>query len=206
LSRADSAVASPSPAPASAPRQPGVYIQVRSRADAEDIGGRLVTELKGAGFLVPKIEVLRTGPSSTDVRFFRPGEREGAEKIAQVVRNAGIRDVEVRYIRGYENSERTFYVFEIWLAPARCIDPYVWRQAFPGDYVCVTPETRRQVAEDNAQAEARRQQGGGPYGRDTCRQGYVWREASPSDHACVTPAVREQTAEDNRLAAQRLTR
>ncbi len=206
-SRIDSAVApSPGRAPASAPRQPRVYIQVRSQADAAEMSTRLIPELKKAEFVVPKIEVLRTGPSTTDVRFFRPPEREGAEKIAQVVRKAGIRDVQVRYIPGYENSARTFYVFEIWLAPARCIESYVWRDAFPGDYVCVKPETRRQAAADNSQAEARRQPGGGPYGRDTCRSGYVWREASPSDLACVTPAVRAQTAEDNALASQRIAR
>jgi hypothetical protein len=33
-----------------------------------------------------------------------------------------------------------------------CISGYVWRDAFSGDHVCVTPEVRDQVAADNADA------------------------------------------------------
>jgi hypothetical protein len=88
--------------------------------------------------------------------------------------------------------------------PARCASGYVWREAFPGDVVCVTPETRAQAARDNAEAEARKQPGGGEYGPNTCRSGYVWREARPEDLVCVTPEVRTQAAEDNRAAPARL--
>ena len=84
-----------------------------------------------------------------------------------------------------------------------CRPGFVWREAFPGDHVCVTPETRAQAAHDNSQADARREPGGGPFGPDTCREGFVWREAHPGDHVCVTPETRAQTAEDNRLAATR---
>ena len=91
--------------------------------------------------------------------------------------------------------------------PPRCLDipgqSYVWREAFPGDYVCVTPETRAQAAYDNSQADARREPGGGLYGPDTCRPGFVWREAHPGDHVCVTPETRAKTFEDNSLAASR---
>lgn len=87
-----------------------------------------------------------------------------------------------------------------------CIHGYVWREAFRGDRVCVTPETRRQAANDNRQAAARRDPGGGRYGQDTCRQGYVWREAGPNDRVCVTPAIRQAAAQDNAKAAQRIAR
>src|SRR5262245_50618197 len=87
--------------------------------------------------------------------------------------------------------------------PDTCRQGYVWREAFPGDHVCVTPETRARTAEDNSQANARRQPGGGPYGPETCRQGYVWREARRDDHVCVTPEVRSQAASDNRQASVR---
>ncbi len=83
-----------------------------------------------------------------------------------------------------------------------CRQGYVWREAFPGDFVCVTPETRAQAAFDNSQADARRDPGG-PWGPNTCRPGYVWREARPGDVVCVTPETRAQTAEDNRLADSR---
>ena len=86
-----------------------------------------------------------------------------------------------------------------------CIQGYVWREAFPGDYVCVTPQVRAQTAADNAQAAARRAPGGGAYGRDTCRRGYVWRAAHPEDRVCVTPATRAQAAADNAQARMRTT-
>ena len=84
-----------------------------------------------------------------------------------------------------------------------CRQGYVWREAVPGDHVCVTPAIRQQAAEDNAQAGARRQPGGGAYGPNTCLGGYVWREARPDDVVCVTSETRAQTAADNRAAAAR---
>jgi hypothetical protein len=85
----------------------------------------------------------------------------------------------------------------------RCLMGYVWREAVPGDKVCVSGATRAQARSDNAQAAARRNPNGGPFGPDTCLQGYVWREATPSDHVCVIPAVRTQARQDNSEAANR---
>src|SRR6266851_9033968 len=79
-----------------------------------------------------------------------------------------------------------------------CEPGYVWRESFPGDLVCVTPTERAQAASDNSQAGTRREPGGGPSGADTCRQGYLWREARPDDHVCVTPETRAQTASEKR--------
>jgi hypothetical protein len=70
-----------------------------------------------------------------------------------------------------------------------CIQGFVWREAVPGDQVCVTPQVREQTASDNAQAAARR--------ADTCIQGFVWREAVPDDHVCVTPQTKAQATNDN---------
>ncbi|HKF36237.1 MAG TPA: hypothetical protein VKB35_04995 [Ktedonobacteraceae bacterium] len=36
-----------------------------------------------------------------------------------------------------------------------CIQGYVWREAVPGDHVCVTPQTRAQAQYDNSQAQSR---------------------------------------------------
>jgi hypothetical protein len=36
--------------------------------------------------------------------------------------------------------------------PDTCIQGYVWREAGPGDVVCVTPATRSQASSDNAAA------------------------------------------------------
>lgn len=87
--------------------------------------------------------------------------------------------------------------------PEQCTPGYVWRDAFPGDHVCVTPDTRAQAAADNAAAPSRKVPNG-PYGPDTCVPGYVWREANPADHVCVTGAVRAQTAADQAKAAARV--
>jgi hypothetical protein len=88
-------------------------------------------------------------------------------------------------------------------SPIPCLQGYVWRQAFPLDYVCVTPATRTQAAADDAAAGSRVQPGGGAYGPYTCIQGYVWRQIVPTDYVCVTPAVRSQAAYDNSQAQNR---
>jgi hypothetical protein len=85
-----------------------------------------------------------------------------------------------------------------------CIQGYVWREATRGDRVCVTPQTRQQAWNDNAQQDRRRQPGGGAYGYETCRQGYVWREATAGDRVCVTPQTRDQARYDNANAARRV--
>jgi hypothetical protein len=85
-----------------------------------------------------------------------------------------------------------------------CIQGYVWREARPSDHVCVRPEVRTLVAQQNAQAASHRNPNGGSFGLDTCQQGFVWREAFRGDHVCVTPQEREATARDNAQAASRV--
>jgi hypothetical protein len=85
-----------------------------------------------------------------------------------------------------------------------CLPNYVWRQAFPGDHVCVPKASHDAARDDNARASDRRLAGGGAYGPDTCVAGYVWREASPTDHVCVPGDVRERTSKENALANDRL--
>ena len=82
-----------------------------------------------------------------------------------------------------------------------CPQGLVWREAYPGDVVCVIPPARAQAAQDNAAAAARRQPGGGAYGPTTCLPGFVWREAKPDDLVCVTPYIRARTAAENAHAA-----
>ncbi|MFE6040214.1 RICIN domain-containing protein [Streptomyces sp. NPDC056452] len=83
------------------------------------------------------------------------------------------------------------------LDPEACVEGFVWRGATPGDRVCVPPEVQQQAAEDNSQAEARRNPEGGPWGPNTCLEGYVWRLATPADLICVTVEVRSATAQEN---------
>jgi hypothetical protein len=51
---------------------------------------------------------------------------------------------------------RRLAFFRLEYGPDTCLPGYVWREAFPGDHVCVTEETRAQAAYDNSQALARR--------------------------------------------------
>jgi hypothetical protein len=85
-----------------------------------------------------------------------------------------------------------------------CLVGFVWREATPSDHVCVVPDTRKQVAEDNRAARSRISLTDHSSGPDTCLPGYVWRETTASDHVCVTPDIRKQTDADNRAASSRI--
>jgi hypothetical protein len=87
--------------------------------------------------------------------------------------------------------------------PDQCLTGFVWREAVPGDHVCVPPAIRTQTQQDNALAASRRSPDGGPFGPDTCVFGFVWREAVPGDHVCVTGETRTEAQQDNALAASR---
>jgi hypothetical protein len=41
--------------------------------------------------------------------------------------------------------------------PNTCLSGFVWREAFEGDIVCVTPEVRSLVSEENSLAASRTQ-------------------------------------------------
>lgn len=88
-----------------------------------------------------------------------------------------------------------------------CKEGYVWREAFEGDKVCVTEQTRAQTAIDNMKAAERRDPncaaGNCPYGPNQCLPGYVWREASKDDYVCVSGDIRAQARHDNNEAAAR---
>jgi len=85
--------------------------------------------------------------------------------------------------------------------PFTCKSGYVWREAVPGDLVCVLPPQRDTTRTENALGPSRRQPGGGAWGPDTCASGFVWRESRPSDHVCVPPPSRDRARVDNGLAA-----
>jgi hypothetical protein len=82
-----------------------------------------------------------------------------------------------------------------------CASGYVWREARPVDHVCVTPESRALVRQENSRAAQRWTVGA--YGPHTCIQGYVWREAFKGDDVCVTPERRDQVREESRVAVSR---
>jgi hypothetical protein len=83
--------------------------------------------------------------------------------------------------------------------PDACAKGYVWREAFEGDHICVTPDTRERAKLDNANSAEFREKDS-----DTCIEGFVWRLANLNDHVCVPQTTREETAQDNQLAFSRL--
>ncbi len=80
--------------------------------------------------------------------------------------------------------------------PDTCKDGYVWRDIYPGDHVCVTPESRAKAAHENAIAGSRVDPTG-PYGPNSCKPGFVWREAYSGDKVCVTGERRAAVAAEN---------
>ncbi len=84
----------------------------------------------------------------------------------------------------------------------RCKPGFVWREARPADVVCVTPESRSMVTQENAVAPSRWDPNGA-YGPNTCIAGFVWREAFDGDVTCVTPERRAAVKEENSVGPSR---
>ena len=80
----------------------------------------------------------------------------------------------------------------------QCVPGFVWREAFPGDHVCVSGTTREQMQVDNSNVDKNHVSGS-----SQCRFGLVWREAEADDQVCVTNATRELAAVDNAAASAR---
>ncbi len=78
-----------------------------------------------------------------------------------------------------------------------CKVGYVWREANVQDHVCVTPQARAQVQQDNQLATSRL----AAPGSDACKAGFVFREANVQDHVCVTSQTRAQVQQDNGVGA-----
>lgn len=86
---------------------------------------------------------------------------------------------------------------ELPYGPDTCKPGYVWRDAIPGDHVCVRPNRRSTAAQENSVAGSRVNPDGA-YGANTCRSGFVWREAYAGDVVCVSGARRSQVRQENR--------
>jgi hypothetical protein len=88
-------------------------------------------------------------------------------------------------------------------APDACKPGFVWRDAYPGDHVCVDPVVHSRTQGQNKLAASKRSPTDRTSGPDTCLPGYVWRLTRPEDHTCVTPDQRAQAAADNAAAPGR---
>lgn len=86
--------------------------------------------------------------------------------------------------------------------PDTCLEGFVWRDAAPGDRVCVKPVSRTRAAAENSMAPSRIDPLGA-YGPFTCINGFVWREAFRGDVVCVVPARRDAVQVENAMGAAR---
>jgi hypothetical protein len=95
-----------------------VYVQVRSEEEANRARRLFMPLLRKAGFVTPRPEVLALGPATTEVRYFRTAEQDGAREVVRVLGEAGVPGVQARYVQGFEDSKRIRENhFEVWLAP-----------------------------------------------------------------------------------------
>jgi hypothetical protein len=123
------------------------------------------------------------------------------QHMFQHVRLAGIPAVMFAVLGGI--AVQTATADPLPYGPDTCIQGYVWREARPGDTVCVEPAVRDRTLQENATAAQGREPNGGAYGPNTCRSGLVWREAFDGDTVCVTTDIRHEAWNDNAAAASR---
>lgn len=216
----DLAVAMATPLPtagAGCAGHPGTTVMVRnvSRPQGENLSGDIVVKL--ASLLAPDSlnGLLASGFSADDL----PVDPKILE-LDRLLCRGGIsyRSSRVGMVPGEQllislSSSARF-------VDTRCIDGYAWREARPGDNVCVTTARRTAVRQENAQHRNRvvprdpRQvmlQGACLPGTpctpralppQPCLSGFVWREAVQDDFICVTPQSRALAAQENRTAAR----
>ncbi|MGZ8945341.1 MAG: nSTAND1 domain-containing NTPase [Methylococcaceae bacterium] len=94
-----------------------IYIQIRDSKQF-DAAKKIQEMLRSNQFIVPAIEKLMTGPSTTEVRYFRTNEADQARIIVDLLIKQNMPGVTAKYISGFENSKSIpDGQFEIWFAP-----------------------------------------------------------------------------------------
>lgn len=99
-----------------------VYIHIRDekqRDAAKLIGNKLEEE----DFNVPGIERLSVGPGTSELRYFRGSDKDGAERIVGLLHGLNLPDAQAKYIPGHENSKamRDKH-YELWISATALAD------------------------------------------------------------------------------------
>ncbi|MDP3420925.1 MAG: hypothetical protein Q8S10_08375 [Thiobacillus sp.] len=88
--------------------------------------------------------------------------------------------------------------------PDACIEGYVWREAFPDDRICVTPDVREQTARDNRLAHTRRLMSpAAANGTGYSREYGEFEAARPSAPAAQAPATIKKKMATKKMAAKK---
>lgn len=94
-----------------------IYIQIRSGRQRE-AAKAIQDMLRSNHYIVPSIETLASGPSTTEVRYFKKDDAGQAQKIADLLLKQNVPGVAIKYIAGFESSiSIPEGQFEIWFAP-----------------------------------------------------------------------------------------
>lgn len=83
---------------------PRIYIHIRSESQKRKTR-QIAENLKEKGYDVPGIEIMvDKGPRNTQVRYFRNSEENEAAEFVDILKELGVKDVKIQYIKGYEIS------------------------------------------------------------------------------------------------------
>lgn len=116
------------PAVAAIPR---IFFQIRNanqRNDAQVLAG----QLRKAGFEVPGIQNVASGPDITEVRYFRSSDEANARQIVKLLADRSVPAKPV-LVQAYGQPDTRF---ELWLAPAAAVQPVT---AQPADASIAAP-------------------------------------------------------------------
>jgi hypothetical protein len=97
---------------------PRVYMQIVNEND-RDYAKQIAARLTAAGVLVLGIEYVPTAAAlkTTDVRYYRTADEAEAQKILDVLKDAGEKSARAQYLAGNENNPKIrLNHFEVWLA------------------------------------------------------------------------------------------
>src|SRR5262245_20937308 len=104
------------PKPDQATLKPRVYFHIRDesqRTQAKQLADTLESR---ANVVVPGVRRVGTGPSETEFRYFKSGEKQEAEQIANDLTSLGLK-VETKYVPGFESSNKIRpRHYELWIS------------------------------------------------------------------------------------------
>ncbi|HKB14243.1 MAG TPA: toll/interleukin-1 receptor domain-containing protein [Vicinamibacterales bacterium] len=96
------------------PAQARVYFHIRDQSQ-RDAARQLQDRLQRGGYVVPGIQTIAVGPSTSELRYFRKADEAEAQKIKSAL---GLPGLVVKLIPGYDNStDIPPRHYELWLSP-----------------------------------------------------------------------------------------
>lgn len=107
----------PAPGPTIAAQimgMPSVYIHVLNE-NARERARRLVPALEKKGIALAGIKIVSDGPRSSDLRYFRPSEKEEAMRVQAALLSLGLPARHLKSISGFEASAVPRQ-YELWLS------------------------------------------------------------------------------------------